>query len=369
MKNALFLLLFVLTSCASSTPPPTIPETGAYIGGILLNGQTTIEEFNSSTGVKHALFMQFISFPDVLNLTGTEYKKMNDFVKECKSANATPVITLMTDSGLNSYTKEQVVTFAKILSGFDTPMFLRWNHEMNGSWYIWSQQPTLYIEKFKEFADEMHKTASNVAMVWTPNQGAGYPWTTGQYYNSDPSSADFALLDTNKDGVWNWLDDPYSPYYPGDAYVDWVGHSYYHWSNTDVRGKNEIPYDGQWAEANGIGGAATVPNFHEVYAVGHSKPMMIAETSALYDPHYTKGGTASEAEIKNAWVKEVYNLTDDNNAKLPEDLPRIKAILWFSELKYEQEVTGDVDWRLNSNQEVTDYYKTAVADHYFIKAQ
>ena len=32
-------------------------------------------------------------------------------------------------------------------------------------------------------------------------------------------------MDTNGDGVVDNLDDPYLPYYPGDAYVDWVGMS------------------------------------------------------------------------------------------------------------------------------------------------
>lgn len=236
---------------------------------------------------------------------------------------------------------------------------------MNGSWYIWGQQPTLYIAKFREFADIIHTKAPNVAMVWTPNQGWGYPWSGGAYSIS-PTSPDFAILDTNHDGVLDESDDPYGPYYPGDSYVDWVGHSYYHWSNVAERGINQVPYDGQWEQANGIN--SSIPNFHDVYALGHNKPMMIAETSALYDPNNVKGGNASEADIKTAWVKEVYNLSDDNNTKINVSLPKIKAIFWFSQLKFEQEVQGNIDWRLNSDQQVIDYYKQVVSDPYFIKA-
>lgn len=368
MKKIILLMIsLVIISCGSSTPPPVIPDTGTYIGGILLNGQTSAVDFNSATDTKHSLFMQFLNFPDVVYSNNAEYTKVKDFIRECNAVNAIPVITLMTNNGLDSYTKNQVTELANILSGFDVPIFLRWNHEMNGSWYIWSQEPTLYIEKFREFANEIHTRATNVAMVWTPNQGAGYPWTDGVYYNSSPSSADFILLDTNKDGIWDYLDDPYSPYYPGDIYVDWVGHSYYHWSNGAVRGINEVPTTGQWGDANGITG--TVPNFHDVYAIGHNKPMMIAETSALYDPSNIKGGGASEVDIKKEWIKQVYNLNDSSNIKLSESLPKVKAILWFSQLKYEEEISGDVDWRLNSNQQVIDYYRQTVSDSYFIKAQ
>jgi hypothetical protein len=40
-----------------------------------------------------------------------------------------------------------------------------------------------------------------------------------------PGTASYAAMDTNGDGVVSDLDDPYAPYYPGDAHVDWVGMS------------------------------------------------------------------------------------------------------------------------------------------------
>ena len=46
-------------------------------------------------------------------------------------------------------------------------------------------------------------------------------------HSQNPSVADLALMDTNQDGVVNNADDAYSPYYPGDAFVDWVGSSIY----------------------------------------------------------------------------------------------------------------------------------------------
>jgi hypothetical protein len=370
-KTILLTCIVLLASSCSFVPdnnastPPAIPATGTYIGGILLDGQTSIDDFNSSTGVKHAAFMEFVKFPDVVDTTNTEYTKLNAFITACKAANAIPTITLQTEGGLSSYTEIDIIAFAMMLYDFNTSIFLRWNHEMNGSWYAWGQQPTLYISKFREFADQIHTRAPNVAMVWTPNQGWGYPWAGGTYSIAS-TSTDFAILDTNHDGVLNDLDDPYTPYYPGDTYVDWVGHSYYHWSNISERGWNQVPYDGQWGQANGVNN--DVINFHDTFAVGHDKPMMIAETSALYDPNNVKGGNASEEDIKKAWIKEVYNLSDDNNPKLNVSFPKIKAIFWFSQLKYEQEVLGDVDWRLNSNQQVIDYYQQVTADPYFVKA-
>lgn len=59
-------------------------------------------------------------------------------------------------------------------------------------------------------------------VVWSPDYGGGYPYPGGRY-NTEPGTADFAALDTNRDGALTMSDDVYAPFYPGDAYVDWVG--------------------------------------------------------------------------------------------------------------------------------------------------
>ena len=375
------LLLLFATACGNlskadssvdySEPPlvatkPYVPIQGTYLGALLLTGQTSMTQFNTATGVKHAIFAEFLQFPRVLDPTDTEYQKIVSFIKECKANGAQPMLTLEMPDGLASYTRDQITVFANFLYNSDVPIFLRWNHEMNGSWYAWGQQPSLYIAKFREFADIIHARAPNVAMVWTPNQGWGYPWPTTPN-RITPGSADFALLDTNGDSSITEVDDPYTPYYPGDAYVDWVGHSFYHWSNRPARGFNEIPYAGKWGQANGIGNA--VLNFHNLFAVGHNKPMMIAETSALYDPVDKNGGGAGESDIKTGWLGQVYNLSDTESPTLSRDFPQLKAIFWFNQKKYEAEVGTDIDWRLDSNQSVIDYYRQMTADIYFIKGK
>ena len=120
------------------------------------------------------------------------------------------------------------------------------------------------------------------------------------------------MLDTNKDGKLTETDDPYGPYYPGDAYVDWVGLSFYHWGYD--RGVNQLPWTGKWGHALGVSNA--IPNFHQVLAAGHGKPMLIAETSAFYDSLNTKSGQVSETAIKQNWIQQVYNLTDATQPRL-----------------------------------------------------
>jgi len=320
---------------------PALPERGLCPGAILLEEQSDFAAFNRQTGVRHGLFMTFVDFPEVVEPGEPHYGKLTRFLAGCREVRAIPVITVECFHGLDSYNAGQVARFAERVSRESwTAPIVRWNHEMNGSWYPWGQQPEKYVERFREFAAVLHREAPDAAMAWTPNQGWGYPWPGCKFANPHLSSGD-----------------PYTPYYPGDDVVDWVGISYYHWGET--RGANEVPPRGKWGQALGFGNP--VGNFHDLFAAAHGKPMMIAETSALFDLGDTKKGGASEVEIKCEWIRQVYNITDDTQPRLDRDLPLLKAIFWFSILKREEEVGGMVDWRVSENPQVVECYRLAVS--------
>ena len=75
--------------------------------------------------------------------------------------------------------------------------FVRFAHEMNGSWYPWIQSPTDYKNAFAKLVNAIHKfNGKNATMIWAPNYGGGYPFFGGQY-EIKPDSPDFPMLDTN----------------------------------------------------------------------------------------------------------------------------------------------------------------------------
>lgn len=316
---------------------------GVRLGAILEEGQTDMGDFNRRTGVRHAMFMTFVSFPEVVR-GGEHGGKLRRFLKACDRAEAEPVVTVECFQGLDSYSSDDIRRFGEMLSG--KPCIVRWNHEMNGSWYPWGQQPEKYIARFRSFAEALRPVAPQARMAWTPNQGWGYPWAACRYANPDLGPGGC-----------------YAPYYPGDDVVDWVGLSFYHWG--EERGANQAPPRGKWGHALGFGNPGG--NFHDLFAAARGKPMMIAETSALYDLGDTRKGGATEADIKGAWIRQVYNTTDDTQPRLDRDLPFLKAIFWFSILKREEEVGGMVDWRLDSNPEVVAAYRNAVASPCFAR--
>jgi len=100
---------------------------------------------------------------------------------------------------------------------------------MNGSWYAWGQQPALFIENFRQVAATVH-TVPGSTMLWSPNEGGSYPFPGGPH-EAKPGTTAFSALDTNGDGKLSMDDDPYSPYWPGDDAVDWVGLTLYHFGD------------------------------------------------------------------------------------------------------------------------------------------
>ena len=50
----------------------------------------------------------------------------------------------------------------------------------------------------------------------------------GGKYSVVGGTAEWHALDTNNDGWVDMSDDPYTPFYPGDQWVDWVGLNEYH---------------------------------------------------------------------------------------------------------------------------------------------
>lgn len=57
------------------------------------------------------------------------------------------------------------------------------------------------------------------SLVWHMNSVIPNYWANGMQW--DPE------LDTNGNGVLDQEDDPFTPYFPGPEYVDWVGLSFY----------------------------------------------------------------------------------------------------------------------------------------------
>jgi beta-mannanase len=229
-----------------------------------------------------------------------------------------PTPWAITDADIATLTQQM----AKLNSG-GRRVLMRFAPEMNGNWNYWGQQPTQFLALWKRVYNALRRDAPETALVWAPSSGNGYPY--GNYNRT--STADLALLDTNKDGKVDANDDPYSPYYPGDDMVDWIGVSIYHYGPSYPWQDNAV------AEAGKFEGILNANNFYQTYAVSKGKPVMIAETGAAFHVNTPSGDGAGELAVKQSWWTQYIT-----NATFIAAYPKVKLMCLFEFRKVEESI-------------------------------
>ena len=315
------------------------PRTGAWIGVSLDGAKTPLPEYADHLGQAPAVVVAFAELP----LREVDVSNVTDVVESVAATGSAVLLTLEPMAGLGSVDDDAVqdlVSHLRTWNDAGAAVIVRYGHEMNGSWYAWGQQPRAYRKSFRTLARAIHAAAPGSQTMWAPSYSGGYPFEGGEYAAAAGSAA-AAEMDTDGDGALGQTDHAYSPYYPGDEHVDWVGMSVYHWGNVYPWGENEIPYADkliQQLTGTYVGpevDESVVPDFYQEYAVRRGKPVAIAETAAMS----ARGrGGADELAVKRSWWRQV--LAPD----LLERLPQVKMVNWFEWHKFEPEVAAEVTW-------------------------
>ncbi|KAJ3044948.1 hypothetical protein HDV00_000232 [Rhizophlyctis rosea] len=256
---------------------------------------------------------------------------------------AIATITVMPSEGISAVSDSALESLASTCADLNSKgaqIMLRFGHEMNGNWYKYGQSPNDYISLWRRMATKVRAATNKTALVWAPNTAGGYPFPGGAY---TPSEGDprFDQMDTNKDGVLNSSDDPFTPYYPGDAYVDWIGISAYYFgpgtsggNTTDTStAPNVMPKDTEF-----LSYIDPLYNFTRQ----RNKYFAVSETGVAFYVNSAPG--PGEIEMKRKWIGQVYNRT------VFETHPLLRAISWFDYLKTEYNSLRD--FRLSGNDTV-----------------
>jgi hypothetical protein len=350
-------VLLILTSLALGllagvTPGPAAPAAAADIDaspalpaaghpwfgpGLSLDSDDPAS-YADRLGAEPALYTVPVGYP----LSADDRYSLDRRVGELAAQGAVAVIDLQPRLPLDQLTAEDATELAEALVELDestgTYFLLRFASEMNGTWKTWGQQPQAYVAAFRTVAAAVHRTTDQAAMVWAPVYGSGYPFGRS-YGRVDPAgSRRAAQLDTNGDRRVTEADDPYGPYWPGAASVDWVGLTLYRLGQAQGRQVNTAPaageYEARLAERWGYGDRGSRRSFYDRFAAGADKPMLV-ETSSGYNPAV---GGATEVAIKRSWWRQV--LAADAGH------PMVRAISWLEQQRVEPEVDDDlVDWR------------------------
>ncbi len=311
-----------------SSPAPNVilqkyePAVGAYIGAFIAaeqkykssygNNTNDFQDFNAVTGKNHAIFFDYGSIGSTL--TNSFMRKESKIIE----AGAALHVAYEPNRGLQEVTDSAIRSYAQELAALKVPIFLRYASEMNGKWVPWHGNPADYIKKWRMVHDIMEQVAPNVAMVWSP------------------SEMPLGGIDS---------------YYPGDAYVDWVGISIYNaqFENGDA----SKPTDRRNA-------LEAVDYIYNKYA--SRKPIMISEYAASHQAGYNthKQDTSQFAKMKMTYFYE----------SIKTKYPRVKCIQWYSRNNYtlQDASKNRVNYSLLEGQStgVLDTYKKIISHEYFL---
>jgi hypothetical protein len=193
--------------------------------------------------------------------------------------------------------------FAQAAAAWGHPFFLRFDWEMDGTWFPWGMangnSAADYIAAWRHVHGIFTAAgATNASWVWCP------------YVNPNSTLTDMATL------------------YPGDAYVDWTCLDGYNWgpSATPTR---------TWRSFTYLFG----PSYRQITeSVAPSKPILVGETASS-----EVGGS------KRGWISNAF-------AALPTEFPKIQGLIWFD--KYDD----GMDWPLESSTAAAAAFKAGIAD-------
>lgn len=285
------------------------------------------------------------------------------------------IITPQPFEGLEKVTADAIKDFVSTLRKYEKSgltFIVRFAPEMNGSWFPWAQSPTQYIQTFRLISDALRSGTKYATMMWAPVVGLGYPYPAGQYAaqcGKGSTSRDCKLLDTNRDGEFTGLDDMFSPYWPGDLYVDWIGSALSWWGKAYPWGENEIPEADYFYDSLLGGSAGERPSIYKTYSEEKDIAMVITETAAMYNLcDYDKNTEACmtnmeegwinptrEFDIKSAWWNQVFSLNDFTSTR--KAFPNIKMISWLEVRRSDVEVNNNtIDWTTNSTANLTESF-------------
>ncbi|HET8815126.1 MAG TPA: glycosyl hydrolase [Solirubrobacterales bacterium] len=185
--------------------------------------------------------------------------------------------------------------FATKAKAWGHPFFLRFNWEMNGDWFSWSEGVNgnasgEYVAAWRHVHDIFTAVgATNVSWVWCPF--------------IDPAGT---LQDL-------------APLYPGDAYVDWTGLDGYNWGTNPTSPRGWKSFDQLFRRSYD----------QIVENIAPSKPMMLGEV-----------GSSEHGGSKGAWIRDAL-------ARVPAEYPRIRALLWFDKFD------DNMDWPIETSAPAT----------------
>jgi hypothetical protein len=228
------------------------------------------------------------------------------------AAGALPLVTMWLGEGLTledvakGKQDAQIRAWAQAAKEFGYPFLFRPWWEMNGAWYSWGRSDW-FIPAWQHF----HKVVEEVGAT-----NVTWAWIVNTIYEPSINPA---------------------PWYPGDAYVDWIGMDAYNW------GYNPAQPD-RWVTAE----ESIQPTLEAIEEIAPTKPVCICESAS------TEHGHGADHETKSVWIHEMLD------EYLPSQ-PQIKAYLYFNWNVENGTNHIRYDWPIESSPEAEKAFREGIA--------
>jgi mannan endo-1,4-beta-mannosidase len=270
---------------APPKPPPlprlSVATLGAgsashWINGVALAGMGDLRSWEAATGEHPAVIATFGRFGAPFPLWA---------MRQALASRAIPLLQL-DPSGISvaaiargAYDRELRAYNAAIRS-LNDPVFMSFGHEMNGVWYSWGCGQTS-PGTFRAAWRHVHSLITAPQVTWV--------WTINDIWDGDPC--------------------PLRAWYPGAAYVDWVG----------IDGYLRPPVD-TFTSAFGRTLAA-------LHRIARGKPVLLAETGVPWAPGWTRRLSSLYAGAHRAGLRGIlyFDGMTSNGDYRPQDHARALA--------------------------------------------
>jgi len=282
-----FVALSILMAAMPAAASATI-QLGVFNRGAPANDET-VTHYTERVGRQPDIVLWYHDFDDSL-LTSYE-------ISTLRATGQSPMVTWepydQSLSGIaNGSYDSYLLKSARIARSWGGELMVRFAHEMNGYWYPWTDSPSAYVAAWRHIVTVFREAgATNVRWVWAPNVDR-----TGSM--------------------------PFSAYFPGEPWVDYIGLDGYNWGATPSN---------QWSSLKKVF-ASSYATITQLSA----KPLIITETSSS-----EIGGD------KAAWIRNGFMAT------IPEEFPRVVGVVWFN-------MNKEDNWRIDSSQAALDAYREVV---------
>jgi endoglucanase len=301
--------------------------SGAFLGDSASTPENiagAIRDFGRLTGKRPALIKTFHDLSCDFSAAGW----CGRVLREVGSTGATPYVALdprwaggpragVLEAIAAGRADAELARVARQIAALDGVVLVEPAWEMNGDWnYAWQgasngadrAAPARFRDAWRRMVEIFRREgATRVRWVWNPNVG-----------NPITKSA-------TSPAHWNW----YAHYYPGDAYVDYVG----------AHGFNAPRvWGGPWRSPEALfDGPAADHMLSDLVTRFPGKPILIGELA-------TDEGSG---DAKARWIRDAYASLRAN--------PRVVGAVWFHMRK-------ETDWRVDSTPAALAAYRAAVRD-------